>query len=548
VFCTLILDNFKAFGKRQVIPLAPITLIFGANSAGKSSILQSLLVLKQTLDESESTRTRLVPRGSLVDLGSIRDMVFDHDINRTIEITPLLRTFSPEKKDCSAPIGAGFRFRHNDNDRYLRFGVGVYWGNQDAPAYTLNLVHNENADAANYSGFTDRLEVTKVNDEHLLWKSVHTELLEGKGYLGYLQGALEFVNGNKEAFWPWRLPTIASTFLGQRVRNLDELDDGGKSELRRNLEQEIQRVSQLSLDELIEEVRSSKYIPGHVYPRNFLPIDDFPLPSSEEEEYGPEWVLWRDAFIEQWLWDPMTLVFRTPSPNLFRLARNISLTLQQAISDIVYLGPLREYPERYYIYNDDVARSVGKSGRQLPFLLFRKRRNIDHTNQVLKDFGLGYSLDIHASEDPNMADVFAIHLLDQRGVRVSMRDVGFGIGQVLPVIVQSTMSHEKVILIEQPELHLHPRLQAELGSLFAQGIREPQQNQFIIETHSEHLILRLQKLIRTGQLKPEDVSVIYVMKKEDGSYAYPLRLDEDGDFIDAWPEGFFEEGYREIFG
>ncbi len=87
---TLILENFKAFGERQVIPLAPITLIFGANSAGKSSILQSLLVLKQTIGQAETLDTPLLPKGELVDIGSFREFVFKHDIERTIEIAPLL--------------------------------------------------------------------------------------------------------------------------------------------------------------------------------------------------------------------------------------------------------------------------------------------------------------------------------------------------------------------------------------------------------------------------------------------------------------------------
>ena len=87
-----------------------------------------------------------------------------------------------------------------------------------------------------------------------------------------------------------------------------------------------------------------------------------------------------------------------------------------------------------------------------------------------------------------MEDIFALRLVNERGVTISVRDVGFGVSQVLPVIVQSTLSKGNVILIEQPELHLHPRLQAELGSLFARCIEEPQHNQFIIETHSEHLI------------------------------------------------------------
>jgi predicted ATPase len=109
------------------------------------------------------------------------------------------------------------------------------------------------------------------------------------------------------------------------------------------------------------------------------------------------------------------------------------------------------------------------------------------------------------------------------------------------------LSRNSTLLIEQPEIHIHPRLQAELGSLLAECIKPPFENQFIIETHSEHLILRLQKLIRKGELKPEDISVIYVDRGTEGSKCLHLRLDEEGDFIDEWPGGFFEEDFNEIF-
>ena len=126
----LILENFKAFGQRQEIPLAPITLIFGANGAGKTSILQSLLLLKQTLAQAETSDAVLVPRGSWVDLGNFREFVFEHDTSRAMEITPLLvlptnMSVDPASGDPAAArsvtlLGTGFQFRFDEKTKVVR--------------------------------------------------------------------------------------------------------------------------------------------------------------------------------------------------------------------------------------------------------------------------------------------------------------------------------------------------------------------------------------------------------------------------------------------
>ena len=161
---------------------------------------------------------------------------------------------------------------------------------------------------------------------------------------------------------------------------------------------------------------------------------------------------------------------------------------------------------------------------------------------------MGHKLTVK-SVGNDSGDLFAVRLMDthrKEPVRVALPDVGFGVSQLLPFIVQSLVAEKQIISIEQPEVHVHPRLQADLGDLLAEAIKEPRQNQFIVETHSEHLILRLQRLVRKKQIKPKDVSVIYVSRRPEGAKAERLHLDEDGDFIDEWPNGFFLERLREL--
>jgi predicted ATPase len=135
-------------------------------------------------------------------------------------------------------------------------------------------------------------------------------------------------------------------------------------------------------------------------------------------------------------------------------------------------------------------------------------------------------------------------------------DVGFGISQILPLVVQTLASKEQTITIEQPEVHIHPKLQADLADLLVAGIQPDRNHRFVVETHSEHLILRLLRRIREtsegtlpdGQpaLPADDVSVVYLQRGAEGTEVHHIRIDQSGEFIDPWPQGFFAERMKEL--
>ena len=148
-------------------------------------------------------------------------------------------------------------------------------------------------------------------------------------------------------------------------------------------------------------------------------------------------------------------------------------------------------------------------------------------------------------------------LIDKRsGTPVSHRDVGIGVSQVLPVLVSAYAWKDSLLAIEQPEIHLHPALQAELGDVFVESALDGG-NTFLIETHSEHLLLRIMRRIRetsSGDLpdgvtavRPDDVMVLFVEPDGPKSIVREMPLNERGELVKAWPGGFFEEGLREIF-
>ena len=161
-------------------------------------------------------------------------------------------------------------------------------------------------------------------------------------------------------------------------------------------------------------------------------------------------------------------------------------------------------------------------------------------NDWLKRFNL--KVDVNKLED-------ILHKLtvNQNSLTLDITDVGFGISQVLPVIIQGFLSFENSItLIEQPEVHLHPKMQAELADLFIELTSQKKNKvktnkKFIIETHSEYIIKRLRRRISEGKIDYKDVAIYIVRKNpdenDDSSIIEELKIEEKGNF--TYPEEFY---------
>lgn len=475
MFQSISINNFKAFSTWQEIKLAPITLIYGPNSSGKSSIIHALMLLKQSITRP-SQQGGLVSNGEYVDLGDFFSMVHGHDPSKDIGFKI---SYVPAKK------------------RTHGFSLGQMFGTSHLREYTFDYGYSGSTDKGKYGGFTFLKNISmKVKNT-----SDKAEVFE-----------VDFVSGlaGKDSESLEKRVAASKTFKlnGSESRNAMLSFLGKKSGSKNSTK------SEKLLDQTLDVL-------------DFKSDLNFATPSLVSFE---------------------SKVKISPDINSF-ITLNITLSelandLKQKFGSITYLGPLRSHPSRFYAPRGDQDESVGKLGENVARFIYEKSPDITHEiNTWFKSFEIPYILSAASIGNEVSGPVICLQLEDLRTrVVVGPSDVGFGIGQILPVIVEGIVKSDSVICVEQPEIHLHPRLQAHLANFI---VDTSSKNQWIIETHSEALILRLQNLIRGKKVSPKDISIVYVDPTETGGNIIHIPLDEDGDFKDEWPEGFFDERVKE---
>ena len=265
--------------------------------------------------------------------------------------------------------------------------------------------------------------------------------------------------------------------------------------------------------------------------------------------------------------------------------------VRDALRRLLYIGPLRQVPKRDHVpirspdpsrWSNGIAawetmqlgddKLVSRVNRWLcesgglnsGYLLDLKKYVELDLGGELYDYLMKELLDVESNNyiDEEISDLpvkTRLYLEEERtGLEVMPEDIGIGISQVLPIIVAAVRARESLVAVEQPELHIHPAYQVAIGDMF---IVESKRNDsiFLLETHSEHLLLRLLRRIREtheGQLPkteddlrltPADVAAYFMENDGTGISVRKLDISEDGDSKGRWPEGFFEERLDEVY-
>ncbi|WP_207063402.1 AAA family ATPase [Motiliproteus sp. SC1-56] len=567
---SLSLTNFRSFRSTETIPFAPVTLLFGPNSVGKSTVLMALFYIQQILGKGHCDPVRIDALGDR-DIGGFGSLVNGKDLKKSIVLKvefEVGRSIGIEYETFADwDVGSLKLLMPDVADDTRKIGVEleVGWSSVLNKAYVKRYSVWLNGEFAGQVESDDGLKqtaITAINFGHPLLKPTDHD---------------DWVERSFEGGLP-----IHPSQLSQEQREEDDYEDdedGYYTEFHSELSGMSAGLHKapvaVNAEYACKPIGVGTFAGAVPYLGQLLFTNiDEPGQSITEDDYLNYLIVHR----------VLTQTFVSPLDKLLTL-----------LEKSVCIGPLRTIPSANFVPNPHPEQAGWIDGTAAWDLLHQCDSKLnDPVNHWLsaKDcFDSGYGLasvvgktyletksgksnDLdrmrtqltemirRAESDKEFDDVRyqqGIVLYDLKNhITLAPNQVGSGISQIVPVVTAAHHVTNGIVAVEQPELHIHPKFQVEVGDLFTQlDVSPSRRPTFLIETHSEHLVLRLLRRIRNtysgeaeGDFKPvrvEDVSVLYLSNEEGEVKVHRCPISTDGDFEYDWPNGFFVEREEEIF-
>lgn len=582
----LFIKNFKAFQEEQTIPLERITLIFGKNSAGKSTILHAVALLRQLLQTGgKMDMAQLLLANKQLNVGSLDEVRFDHDPDNcpTLSVECLVDTSFGSLVPDNV-LGSPSILNNDDDDFTDIEDDGEGWSNEEYYSPEPEFVDFTDEDGHHYSSEhilapkrsilprTD-LPITPSNQQEDPWSSLEkpqdggwpdsldkapdrpfchlTKLQEGDSiratwklhkdfhilqidlnnetiaiYEGL--GLEEFGNNQNES----RLPTKQTLFLAhplvKRTRELlyrCAIRNGNKEREERSTEDKVRSRNQFYwffdkwFESHLKNFRLTPY--EYLYSGQEQMRVNFHLESFNDADFPEDFqTACRDTYIADL--DPdersgtrydavreeVTKLFNAVAPDyLGWMVSNLHFEILKAVERCLgtdYIPAHRPPPRD--VTRTRISEWITQGASTRSWIQLFDEKVLYRFNAWLDYLGVEFTavcrkLEIHdpdAPRNPIAYDPQIVFAKPGRNLRSSHADLGYGVGQLVPILVAGSSPEARGIkIVEQPEAQVHPGLQAKMGDFFI-----GQSSNWLIETHSEHLILRLLRRIRETHAAP----------------------------------------------
>jgi predicted ATPase len=582
------IKNYKSFKNRQNIDFASITIFVGPNSGGKSSILKLLGLFNQSYNSSTK---QLLFNGVFTDLKDFKSITNNYNENPveidfiTKEIYEPGENIPPSREINNNDIKFTIKISSNNlTISYEKKGDNLKSPRQYLKdnAYIFSDIEKSNIKNRIQESIQKHrnalIELTGWNNDATEKKlNQFTDIILRNCILGSNDLDLKLFAGCSDMVW--QLDGIRPFVLTIGGRLMVLLKPPFK-----DLKEFIGEWSQY--DEILNSSNINNYLTHNIAHYHYFTKQDLDRHTSANGINNENVIIvekasvfndkkdlfenilniadnkYRKFFISIIWYSLFSQIF----DSWLEEVQNIQQKFQQIFRPTItshfknfkFLPPLREKPRRYYSTDELLVYLFGKS----PISIWIEKRKYasktvqDITNKVNKNLqliGILSKVHIRKVDDRNLPDLYVIEIYDyNNNSYYNLQDVGYGFSQILPILFSLELNSSDYLsnlIIEQPELHLHPKFQTGLSSIMVKTISNNKYDDvstIIMETHSEHILREIQVQIAKGLISNSDVAVNYVGKYKNGnSFVKRMELTKKGLFKDDWPGELFEDSYNQ---